>query len=257
MSFWTPVPTAVLKSKRISDGEKMLYYAIASVINRQQGKRYCTATNAQLAKALNVSESTITQRLARLIKERFANATQNPHKQERRIYLHVPGDPSLEEKLPTEEEMDEATVNLRESFKQAIIFGNVPFSVLVEKLKETPYLDDLDEQEEQFVLNKEQIRFLDGFMKYCPGKAIDCQLASFGQVNFKKLLEEIRASDFLITNNNLSLKWCVEHAAQICAGDYRKYVDFASTEKQSVRAEHDYTPAELNALFNDVDEITV
>lgn len=255
MSFWTPVPTAVLKSKRISDGEKMLYYAIASVINRQQGKRYCTATNAQLAKALNVSESTITQRLARLIKEHFANTTQNPHKQERRIYLHVPGDPSLEEKLPTEEEMDEATVNLRESFKQAIIFGNVPFSVLVEKLKETPYLDELGEQEEQFVLNKEQIRFLDGFMKICPGKAIDCQLASF-EVNFKKLLEEIRESDFIMTNNNLSLKWCLEHAAQICAGDYRKYIDLRF-EKKSNFTGREYTPDELNSLFQSIDEIIV
>lgn len=255
MGFWTAVPTAVLKSKRINDGEKMLYYAIASIINRQQSKRYCTATNAQLAKALNVSESTITQRLARLVKERFANTTQNPHKQERRIYLHVPGDPSLEEELPTEEALNEATVNLRESFKQAIIFGKVPFETLAEKLQESGYLDELNgDQDKQFLLTREQVMFLAEFMKLCPGKAIDCQIASFRDINFRALMQSIRESSFLLTNNNLSLRWCIKHAEQIIAGDYKQYLNESAPIPFKGR---NYTAAEMNALFQSVDEIEI
>ena len=253
MGYWTAVPTAILRTKRLSEEEKVFYFILSTIINKQEAKRYCTDSNSELARKMNISESTVSQRISKLVKKRFANVTPNPHKNERRIYLHVPGDPTLEEPLPTNEEMDASMTNLKESFKQAIIFGNVPFEVLVQKLLETNYLDNVKDNSTQFCLNLEQIDFLSSFHKLCPRKAIDTQLACHPGIDLKKLLNSIRESSFLLLNDNLSLKWCLEHSQEICNGNYKRYLETIET-KPNFQG-RSYTQEELNSLFQDVESL--
>ena len=255
MGYWTAVPTAILKTKKLNEEEKVFYFILSTIINKQDAKRYCTDSNSELAKKMNISESTVSQRVSKLAKKHFANITPNPHKNERRIYLHVPGDPILEEPLPTNDEMDASMTNLKESFKQAIIFGNVPFEVLVQKLLETNYLDHVQDNSTQLCLNIDQINFLSAFHKMCPGKAIDAQLVCYPNVNYNKLINSIRESAFLLTNDNLSLKWCLEHASEICSGNYKQYFEQENTSTNfKGRA---YTQEQLNSLFQDIEDLEI
>ena len=215
--YWACIPNSVRKSKRISAEEKELWYEIREIIETRGGG-YCTATNSELAKALDVSEKTITTRLASLIKKGFANITMDSHHHKRRIYLHAPGD-HLEPQKPQGKELEERTKWLRESLKKAIVFGTIDFNVLIEKLKESSYLEEIQDNSVQFILTGEQIEFLNRFKRY--QKSIDCQIACFPNVDYQKLVRAIEESLFLQDNSNLTLKWCLSHADEIINGKYK------------------------------------
>lgn len=253
-SYWTSIPTAVIKSKKLTDEEKSLYYEISTRIN---AGGYCTDSNKELAKALGVSEKTITTRLAGLRKKKFANTTLNVHRHQRRIYLGNPGEPS-EEPKPNEEQIMIRTKNLQESLKKAIVFGTIDPNILVQRFKESPYLDDLKDNSTQFVLTIDQINFLAKFQKRYPEKKIDCQLASFSNIDFEKLVRYIDNSDFLQSSDNLSLKWLLTHYEEIVSGvgKYKTTKNYSSDYKKNFQG-RGYSTGDLNDLFMSIDDIEI
>ena len=248
--YWSVVPTRVRKSKRLSSEEKELYYELKE---RLTPAGYCTDSNAELAKVLNVSEKTISARLAKLVEKKFANVTQNNHKHKRMIYLHIPGVVEEPEK-PTDEEIQENVKNFQESLKKAIVFGTVEPKVLIKRFKESPYLDNLEDNSTQFILTLDQVEFLASFMKRYPGKAIDCQLASYENVDYDRLLKAISESEFLMSSNNLSLKWCLFNSAEIINGNYKTTIPQAEIVKPNFKS-RDYKSNELLRCFQNINEI--
>ena len=183
------------------------------------------------------------------------------HNHARRIYTKVPGEPTNEPK-PTEKDLEPKTRRFQESLKKAIVFGTIDFSVLVEKMLESPYLEHVEENDTQFILNLEQIRFLANFMKF--NKKIDCQIAMYPNVDLQKLMESIRESAFLMQNSNLNLKWMLENADKIINGDYKSYIanmpdeDCGTVRRRRTNfTEREYTREELFSLFKSVDEIEI
>ena len=199
------------------------------------------------------SEKTITTRLAGLREKRFANIVLNLHKHQRWIYLKVPGEPS-EEAKPQGEALNEKTRRLQESLKKAIVFGTIDFNVLIQKLKESPYLDEVEDNSIQFVLTGAQMDFLNRFKRY--KKEIDCQIASFPEMDYQKLINAIEESFFLQGNNNLSLKWCLSHAQEIMSGKYKTNL-VNSQEQNKNFTGRNYASDEINSLFQSIDDIII
>lgn len=107
----------------------------------------------------------------------------------------------------------------------------------------------------QHHLNNKQALFFKSFQEHCPGKAIDCQISDMPAVDYDALMFSIKQSpQFLMKADNLSLKWCLEHANEIIAGKWKQYED---TKKQANFTQREYTAEELNALFQNVDEIEI
>lgn len=250
MNYWTCIPNTVRKSKRLSAEEKELWYEIA---DRKNAGGYCTSTNFELAKALDVSEKTITTRLASLIKNGFANITMNSHHHKRRIYLHAPGD-HFEPPKPQGQEIEERTKNLRESLKKSIVFGTVDFNVLIQKLLDSPYLHEVEDNTTQFVLTPEQMEFLVKFKKFYPGKKLDCQLACYPGIDYSTLSRALQESLFLQESSNLTLKWCLSHAEEIIGGKYKTTLVSSQNHNKNFTGRN-YTAAQLDSLFNNIDDI--
>lgn len=250
MSYWTVIPTIVRKSKKLSAEEKELYYEL---YDKRNAGGWCTSSNAELAKALDCSESTISARLANLYKKKFAHAMFNVHSHQRRIYLDIPGQPS-EEKKPDEKTLAQIEQEFRDVLKKSIIFGDVEPQILIQRFKESPYLDNLKDNSTQFILSEAQIKFLAKFLKY-PGKKIDCQMASFTNVDYEKLIFHIERSRFLQCNENLSLRWCLEHYTDILNDKYKTSNIQDGTWKNFT--ERNYGKEDLNSLFQDIGDIDI
>jgi biotin operon repressor len=259
MNYWTIIPTEVHKSTLLTAEEKELYYEIN---NRLNEGHYCTASNEELAKSLGVSEKTVTTRLAGLKSKKFVTITQNVHKHERRVYLLSKSNPpSYEERNgPNEEYLEARKKKLEGSLKKGIVLGSIEFGTLIEKLKESTYLEDITDNSTQFILNESQIEFFAEFKKSFPHKKIDCQIACFPDMDYKQLIASIYDSEFLMLNNNLSLKWCLQHSKDIINGNYKchklREVE-AMIEKTNISKERKYTPSDINSYFQDIDDIEV
>lgn len=120
----------------------------------------------------------------------------------------------------------------------------------VQKAEETAKNNEI-----QHHLNNKQALFFKSFQEHCPGKAIDCQISDMPAVDYDALMLAIKQSpQFLMKADNLSLKWCLEHANEIIAGKWKQYED---TKKQANFTQREYTAEELNALFQNVDEIEI
>ncbi len=219
LSMWTVVPTRVRKSKVLTAEEKEMYYAIADGLT---AGGYCKETNEDLAKRLpKVTARTVQDRIKSLENKRFLFIRKYGHF--RLLYLNIPGEPE-DQPMPTEEELQLKTEAYQESLKKAIVFGTIEFPVLVDKLLESPYLEHVQDNTRQFLLTEKQIEFLAEFKKLAPGKKIDCQVACYPNVDYDKLMDEMRHSKFLAETKNLSLKWLLENSEEIIA---RKYENFA------------------------------
>ena len=216
MNYWTVIPTAVRKSKRLSSAEKDLYYEICDNLN---SFGYCTLTNAELAKNLDIDERTVRARLETLKEKKFVNVIINCHKHRRWIYLNVPQSQKDKEVSEDDQIFDERKKCMLSSLKKAIIIGTVDFNVLVQKLLESPYLEEVKDNSTQFALTEDQIKFLAQIIR--KGKTIDCQIANYPGIDYEKLTKEINRSEFLWTKNNLTLKWILQNAEKIINGDYR------------------------------------
>ena len=131
------------------------------------------------------------------------------------------------------------------------MFGTIDFNVLVEKLLESPYLENVEDNSKQFILTDEQIMFLAEFKKL--GKTLDCQLAIRPKIDYVALLKAIKESNFLLYSKNLNLKFMLENAQAIIDGKYRDSTFLNKTETYT--NQRNYTKQELNSYFQSLDEI--
>lgn len=242
--MWTVVPTRVRKSKILTAEEKEFYYLLADRLTKGG---YCKDTNLDLAKMLSVSEKTIQKRLASMQAKKFVNIRRYDHAR-RLIFLNLPGEPEDEPK-PTEEQLQEKTEDYTTSLQNAIVFGTIEFSALVEKLLKSPYLENVTDNERQFLLTNEQIEFLAEFKARYPGKKIDCQLACYPDVDYKRLLREIRDSELLV-KDNLSLKWIMENREAILNHVYKKI----NNNQNFKGRDYDF---DANSLMQSLDEVVI
>ena len=105
-------------------------------------------------------------------------------------------------------------------------------------------------------MTEEQTRFLQRFKEICPDKEIDCNIAEMPTCDYDALMLEIKKSpQFLIVSKNLTLKWCLEHSADIISGKYRETSSEPPTKQKNIN--HTYSPEELNALFQKPDEVDI
>ena len=129
------------------------------------------------------------------------------------------------------------------------------FKSLIEKLRYSPILDEIEDNSVQFCLNKNQIMFLAQFITLFPDKDIDIQLCSvMKNINYEKLIYQLELSNFLSANNNLSLKWCVENYEDIV--EKKKYAPYNEVKVENYTG-RDYAREELNNLIQKVDEVEI
>lgn len=255
-SFYVSIPRIVLLSKLLTDEEKILYAVLTLCIIPE--KKYCNITNAELAKALNTSERTISSRLESMQKKGFVHLTMNNHLHRRLVFLRTPLKEGTFEEPPTDEELEPKKKLLLEAFKKATILGNIDFETLMQRFIDSPYLAEVKNCDTQFALNSNQIKFLADFQKFLPHKKIDCQISAFPPVDYSKLLEAIRNSKFLYESSNLNLKWFLQNSEKIINGDYEQFIDLHETPYKSNYKSRDYEPNELNSPFTiDPDQIDI
>ena len=251
MKYWTVIPSAIKRSNKLTSEEKDLYYTIFDNLN---AAHYCDLSNEELAQKTSCGARSITLRLANMKEKGFLNIVINPHKQKRLIYINMPRSPDKSGAIPDkplQEDLEPKTRNLIEALKKSIVFGTIDFNVLVEKLLESPYLENVEDNSKQFILTDEQIMFLAEFKKL--GKTLDCQLAIRPKIDYVALLKAIKESNFLLYSKNLNLKFMLENAQAIIDGKYRDSTFLNKTETYT--NQRNYTKQELNSYFQSLDEI--
>lgn len=246
------VPIKVLHSRKISDGEFRAYMEMLNARNRTIC--WCDKSDSDIARLMGIPERTLQSRIASLKEKRFINITPNPHKHSRRMFFHIPGEPNEKEQLtPTDEEIKAEEESLKQAYKLSIDLYATDFATLVEKIRESPLLDEVEDNSTQFSLTLEQARFLQLFRDYFPRKKIDCQIAAYPEFDYNQLITRMRNSDFIKRSDNLTLKWCLEHRDVILSG---KHETDQSKKKQDFTGRN-YTREQMNALFQDIDDIEI
>ena len=258
MKYWTVIPSAIKRSNKLSSEEKDLYYSIFDNLN---AAHYCDLSNEELAQKTNCSARSITLRLANMKEKGFLNIVINSHKHKRYIYINMPRSPDKSGAIPDkplQEDLEPKTRDLIEALKKSIVFGTIDFNVLVEKLLESPYLEHVEDNSKQFILTEEQIMFLAELKKL--GKTLDCQLALYPKIDYVALLKAIKESNFLLYSKNLNLKFMLENADKIIAGNYKNTSLLTLLQVQDDKPNftgRDYTREQLNSLFQSIDEFDV
>ena len=249
MGYWVSIPRGIVFSNNLTSEDKVLWAILSEKLNPSG---YCTISNDELSKILNVSSKTITTRLSSLKEKRYINIIINSRKHQRRIYLTPPNPTSYNESQgASNREIEEKKKRIQESLKKAIVFGELPFEVLVQKLLESPYLQEVKDNNVQFLLNDKQRDFLNWFIK--TGKMIDCQIAYYGNIDYSKLKIKILESDFILNNKNLNLKWILKNSCEIIRDKYKNYkVEYDKNFKC-----RDYNQEYSNSLFQQVDDIVI
>ena len=247
--YWSVIPTQIKKSRLISAEEKEVYYFIADNLNEAG---YCTKTNAEFAKELNVSEKTITARLSNMQRKKAVTIKLNNHLHKRIIFLNLPQSPSRDmPNEPTEESLQPKSAQLIASLQKGIVFGTYDFNALIEKMLASPYLHEIKDNSRQFVLTMDQIDFLAEMKRL--NKTLDCQIAIYPPCDYQGLVNAIRHSRFLMESTNLNLKFMLENAQAIIDGKYRDSTFLHKTETYT--SKRNYTKQELNSFFYSLYEI--
>ena len=89
------------------------------------------------------------------------------------------------------------------------------------------------------------------FQKSFPKKKLD--YVPHELLDMDKLITAIKQSEFLSNANNLGLRWCCEHYAEIVRGDYKDYTN----PDKSVLHSREYSQKELESLIVDIDKIEI
>lgn len=247
--YWCSIPNAIRKSKLLTAEEKDLYYELC---DRLTEGGFCKVSNTELANTLDVSPKTITTRLSSLERKHAIRTYHNPHLHKRWIYINYPGKTNVPNK-PQGKELEENTRLIRESMKKAIVFGTIDFDVLIQKMLESPYLHEVENNNTQFVLTLEQMDFIYKIKNIC-NKQIDCQIACYPNINLPQLFNKIRESEFLLKNRNLNLKWLLEHESEIMADTYKQYYPKQEEYKKSFQGRNN-TPDYLNSMFQTPEDL--
>ena len=238
--------------------EKILWQEIAHNLNNAG---CCKLTNEELAKIFRVAPKTISERVNSLKKKGFVTVTLETRSHSRRIYPTYPGE--FDEQVPTEEQMEIYVAKLNEAHQKSIRLTELSFKALVEKLRYSPILDEIEDNTTQFALTLDQIKFLGKFAVCFPDKEIDIQLSSISKaIDYELLFDAIISSEFLPKANNLSLRWIIDHYDELVSKEKYKVFDWKK-ELLSKMHEKDklhgrtYTREELNAFIQSVDEVKI
>ncbi len=248
LPYWSSIPRYIRFSKILTDEEKSLCYLINDYMNEAG---YCCLSNKEFAKKLNVSERTISNRIASIEDKGFINVYQNQHLHKRIIYSNRPKRITEIEPKPTEKELEPKTLRLIEGLKKGLILGEMDVKVLLERVIDTGVLAKIEDNSRQFAVDEGQLDFLLEMKKL--KKSFDCQIANYHNIDFERLLKAIKESDFLMSNSNLGLKFMLENSEKIINGDYRNY---GKAYKPNFTGRN-YSPGELNSVFQNVDDIEI
>lgn len=249
--FYAIRPRVVDRSILINSTEKQLWYRISDNIDNAG---CCKLTNAELGKELHVSAVMISNMLSHMAKEGYVAITYETRNHARRLYPIYPGEHDVP--LPSQKQIQLRKDKLEEALQKGIRIDDEYFFALANKIRYSPILDEVKDNTTQFCLSLEQIKFLAKFMELFPDKEIDMQIASVVKpIDYDKLLDEIKNSDFLRTCNNLSLKWLIGNYEDVV--EKKKHAPFNDKKKIFVLKGRDYSREELNALIPSVDEIEI
>ena len=247
--FWAIIPRTVRKSKILNADEKQLWYEIAENLDNAG---CCKLTNSELSKIFGVSIQAISGRLSSMVDKGYLCITYETRNHARRLYPKYPDE--VDEQKPQEDRMQLKIEKLQEACEKGIKISDFYFKSLIDKLKFSPVLDEIEDNSTQFALSLEQIVFLGKFITLFPNKVIDIQLSSvMKEINYEDLIRQLELSNFLKENNNLSLKWCIENYEDIV--EKKKYKTYSNYQVSGEYKGRSYSRDELNALIQSVDEI--
>lgn len=256
--FYIQGNRVVNHSTILTGDEKILWQEIAHNLNNAG---CCKLSNEEIAKIFRVSPKTISERVNSLKKKGFVTVTLETRNHSRRIYPTYPGE--FDEAVPTEEQMEIYVAKLNEAHQKSIRLTELSFKALVDKLRYSPILDEVENNTTQFALNLEQIKFLGKFAICFPDKEIDIQLSSVTkQIDYELLFNAIAESEFLPKANNLSLRWIIDHYDELVsqekykAFDWKKELLTKMHEKDKLHG-RTYTREELNGYIPSVDDIEI
>lgn len=249
--FFLFMPKPVCFSNKLNSSEKLLWLIISS---NKNSAGFCRLTNSQLAERIGKTPNMVSIMLANLKECKFLGIMQEVRTHSRRLYAKYPGE--FDEQLPTPDEIEKEIEMLKEACSHGVKLDDITFQAVCENIRYSPILDELEDNEQtQFVLNKDQVKFLGQFMTIFPEKEIDMQLGAITQkIDYERLLAELRRSEFLTNSDNLSLRWCIDHADEIIAGKYAPHGGRVEEKKLSGRR---YTREEIDSLIQSVDEIEI
>ena len=107
---------------------------------------------------------------------------------------------------------------------------------------------DVDSCELKSSLSNED---LEKFKEVFPNKLTEGKYTVPSNFEMDKLISEVKESDFLKSNNNLSLPWLINNYDKIINGAYKDYVK----KNENTIVTHNYTTEELNSFFTDLDSL--
>lgn len=256
--FYIQGNRVVNHSTVLNGEEKILWQEIAHNLNNAG---CCKLTNEELAKIFRVSPKTISERVNSLKRKGFVTVTLESRNHSRRIYPTYPGE--FDEQVPTEEEMELYVAKLEEAHQKSIRLTELSFKSLIDKLRFSPVLDDIEDNTTQFALNLDQIKFLGKFAVCFPDKEIDIQLSSISNaIDYELLFDAIISSEFLPKANNLSLRWIIDHYDELVSKEKYKAFDWKKELLTKMQSKENnpgrtYTREELNDYISSVDDIEI
>ena len=179
----------------------------------------------------------------------FQKNKPNPYyaKSNKKITKTLPTDnQEITKTLPTDNQEKTLVTIEREKEKEIDIEKDIDIDKEreKEKEKEEPTLES-----GQTSLSKAQKIFQNSF----PNKKIDI-LPDESLIDINKLALAIKDSDFLSSSNNIGLKWCCEHYAEIVRGDYKNYKKPHNQKLNEAYAEQPFTADELASLAEVLEE---
>jgi len=107
-------------------------------------------------------------------------------------------------------------------------------------------------QNEISLSQKDYLKFKENF----PSKEIRENQEIPKDFDMDKLIQAVKESEFLSSNNNLSFEWLIDRYDKITSGNYKNFTKrTTSTKSQDVVITHNYTDEQLSSFFTDLDKL--